>query len=196
MNYYDPTGTSCKEHGSYYVPTCTYCSPDRRNYLNTKRGMDYYNQKNGTNYIGVDNSGNFVKRNFSQKVVDSVGALIFSAQADFDVGLGFGANFNVMDMVEVSAILKICSITLHADESGFDSGILTSLTGGISICSWDFISIEEKAYRSFVTGEEEESFSEGHVIGISGGVYAGLGVSGRIGWNLDYVTNEWNKIWR
>ena len=195
VNCYDPTGTECKEHGSYYDVTCTYCNPYRREHLNTKRGIDYYNKIHGTNYIGVDDSGNMLERSFGQKVLDSAGAVIFSARADADVGVGFGGELAIYDGVVVSAVVEKQAYTIIADKDGFDYGWVKSSNIGLTIGPLDVFSTGYEDFESYSTGEHTISCADSHLIGFSVGAYVGVGASAEVGWDLDYIVAEFNEIW-
>lgn len=131
-----------------------------------------------------------------QKVVDSVGALFYSAQLNADVGLGFGGEVTVLDNVKATAIIEKHAYMLRVNENGFDYGLVKGSNAGITVGPVNVYSTGYTDFESYVTGKHTTFCGDSHFVGFSAGVYVGAGASIQIGWDLDYYNNKVNEIWR
>ena len=198
INFYDPTGTHSRSI-KCGDPTCTVCRESRRIFINTH--LDWYNKVTNSKILGVDCYGNFVyptKNEYTtlDKIVDTIGAAIYSAEVNFDLGVGIGAKASLNNIVGFELLAKVMSISIDLKASeGYDLGAYTSISAGISIGSWDLTGYEYSEYQSFNTGIIETKSEVSNFLGVGASYYSGVGCSFNFGWNLDYFNKRLGEIW-
>ena len=190
----DPTGN----HPSDVIcgnPTCPMCNLDRRNYLQTEKGLRNYNKYHGTNYDYVDDNGQFKYYNVGEKIQQSFLTIINSLEVDADVGYGLGAEFNTLDLVGIEALAQFSPLSIHIDYNNIYFGEKASSQLGLTVMGWDLGSYGESEFMDCLSDETIINSGESHVIGFSSGGYIIIGASFSAGINIDYIANEFQYIW-
>lgn len=129
------------------------------------------------------------------KIGNSVGAVFCSIEVDADLGVGFGASVS-SGIVNLEAISKINAYSFHFDIDNTYLGSKQSTEIGLGAAGVDLIGWDQTSFHDDISDEDITHTGETHNVGVGAGVYLGVGASINIGWNLDYVSNRWNDIWR
>ena len=148
--------------------------------------------KRELNYSNGSSSG---LDDFFSKLAQSFEAVFYSPQLYADVGFGFGATAEFCEILEVDAVAKMSPIAIKMDANGFDIGNVRGFEAGVGVSEWDLFSTGAQTYYSYITKQEQTYMDDSCVIGFSAGAYFGIGGSFQIGINLDYIVNEFNRIW-
>ena len=197
--YSDPTG----EHSSSVTcgdPTCFQCREDRRDFVNSR--IDWYNEIMGTDLEGIDFWGNPIQKphltvdnnSTESKVIRTIFTVIACVEFNVDIGFGIGAETNIMSIIGFDAYSKAALAISFSLYDGFDIGVCAGNSFGASI--WDIgPNFGMSSFYSFISQETTADVGFSRKIGVSDGLYCGVGGSVGIDYNYGLLFDKFKEIW-
>ena len=192
INHADPTG--CAPKTLRQLQEDLLSSDKKLNYSIKDISRQLKNNYSYDDKFTVSSNGELKYYGLGNKVVDTVGAVICSVEADVDLGVGIGGSTSV-GIMEFSALAKWAPLSFHYDEQNIFLGMKAATEAGVSVKGLDSIGWDYSNNYNYLSGQNEEHSGESHNIGFSAGAYLGIGGSVGVSWNLDYIANRWVEIW-